>query len=545
MLRAVGFFDRLRGSRWSLAGVARPWGNVTSILEHLRQHTTPAGKLDDEGLTLPDESALEGHHLRWAAGALDGVFGHHLNRSTDNDRVAELATALVALLGRASAEGLSELYRLATRDALLGIVDRLTDRLREANDIRPERVHELGNVLAREAPHREAVKLGLALIGSIEADDTELILAIGVHDEFTLFAAVALVNQNREQAERALFGLAKRVDGWGRIQVVERMAETREPDIQGWLLREGFRNSVMDAYLAYTCAMAGELHVALAKPEIDEALLRGASGILSALAAGGPAQDLADYAHAEVAVAAFVDRLQGRDLDLELVTTLDLLHPRAELSDALRARIGERCDSPRVKELIAEGLDSDDAWQFNRANAAAAKRGIDTFDEHERRVRAGRSTSFGALFQAATPDTVDRALDAVAPHVPLTSIASGPALEAGVGPEFAEHKRLESIVQHLPRFPGKGVAFIGAALQSPVVRCRNMAVRTLAAWTKAQWPTSLAVALDRAIAQEPNEELRQTMLRVRAGGDFDEPEEDDELEEDDEPLDSGSSPLLH
>lgn len=542
MLAAVGFFDRLRG-RWSLAGVARPWGEAGSILEHLQRHTTPSGTLDDQGLTLPDEAALEGNRLRWAAGALDGVFGHHVNRSTDNDRVAELAEALVALLARASAENLSELYRLATRDALLGIVDRLTDRLREVNDIRPERVHELGGVLAREAPHREAVKLGLALIGSIEADDTELILALGVHDEFTLFAAVALVNQHREHAERALFGLAQRVDGWGRIQVVERMSATREPDIQGWLLREGFRNSVMDEYLAYTCAMAGELHVALAATEVDEPLLRGASGILRALARGGPAQDLADYPHAEAAVAAFVGHAERHGLDLDLLTTFDALRDRTELSAELRERLATACDSKPARELIQVGLRSEDEHTFRLANVAANARGLDTFSELERRVREGQlELALLPLLKSASGESIDRALDAVAPHIPLTTIAVGPASQPGA--ELEALRQLDAIVQELARFPGRGVAFLGAALQSPVVRSRTMAVRALAAWTKPHWPTAVAIALDRAIGQEPNDELRQTMLRVRAGGDFEELEEE-EPEEDDEPLDSGSSPLLH
>jgi hypothetical protein len=542
MLAAVGFLDRLRGG-WSLDGVERPWDAGGSIFEHLRRHTLPDGKLDDAGLALPDESQHEPSRMRWAAGALDGVLGHHTNRSRDNERVAELARALLAVLARASAHNLRELYRLAIRDSLLGIVDRLTDKLREAQDVKPERVHALGSTLAKEAPHREAVKLGLALIGSIEADDTELILALGAHDEFTLFAAVALVNQNREHAERALFGLARRVDGWGRIQVVERMAATREPEIRGWLLREGFRNSVMDEYLAYTCAMAGELHTALAAPTIDEPLFRGAAGILRALANGGPAQDLADYPHTAASVSAFLDHLAKRPLDLELLATLDALSARKELSGPLRERLEATRRSDLVGSLIDAGLASSDEAQLRLASLAAGVRGIDTFPWHEARVRAGHlDGSLFPLMRATSPARLERALDATAPHVPLTSIASGPALEAGRGPAFAPHRYLDIIVQELARFPGKGVAFLGAALQSPVVRNRTMALRALSAWTKPSWPTPLAVALDRAIVLEPDPELKRAMERVRAGGALDEREE--RLDESD---DDGSvpPPLLH
>lgn len=541
----MGFFDRFRGS-WSLTGVVRPWPSGESIYEHLRRHTLPNGKLDDAGLVLGDEALQEPSRLRWAAGALDGVFGHHVNRSTDGERVAELAAALVAVLTRADAESLRQLYRLATRDALLGIVDRLTDRLRDATDIQASRVHALGNLLAREAPHREAVKLGLALVGSVEADDTELILALGVHDEFTLFAAVALVNQNREQAERALFQLAQRVDGWGRIQVVERLLDSKDPEVQAWLLRDGFRNSVMDEYLAYTAAMGGRLHVALQDPAPDAALLSGASGILRALAQGGPAQDLADYPHAEAAVAAFLEHLDRGPLDLEQLAALDALSTRAEPSAPLRARIQALRQSERVPALIEAGLTSGDDAAYFLAGAAARARGASTFAHDEARVKAGQlPLALFQLLRGADATTIDRALDAVSPHVPLTSIASGPTLEPGSGPGFEDHAHLELVVQELARFPGKGVAFLGAALQSPTVRNRNMALRALAAWSKPNWPNSLVIALDRAIAQEPSAEVKRAMERVRAGGEFEEPEEEDEDDEgeDDEPADP--SPLLH
>jgi hypothetical protein len=161
-------------------------------------------------------------------------------------------------------------------------------------------------------------------------------------------------------------------------------------------------------------------------------------------------------------------------------------------------------------------------------------------------VKAGQlSLALFQLLQGADASRIDRALDAVAPHVPLTSIATGPSLELGLGAAFEHHLWLDAVVQELARFPGKGVAFLGAALQSPVVRNRNSALRTLAAWTKPHWPNSLVIALDRALAQEPSAEVKRAMERVRDGGEFDEPEEDEDDDEgdDDEPADP--SPLLH
>jgi hypothetical protein len=95
--------------------------------------------------------------------------------------------------------------------------------------------------------------------------------------------------------QRAAYELAQRVKGWGRIHAVERLKGCDDPEIKAWLLREGFRNGVMNEYLAHLAATTGDLYPALLEPDVDEALLDGAGGILAALALGGPAQDMTDY----------------------------------------------------------------------------------------------------------------------------------------------------------------------------------------------------------------------------------------------------------
>ena len=49
-------------------------------------------------------------------------------------------------------------------------------------------------------------------------------------------------------------------------ELVERLADTQAHDIKRWLVREGYRNTIMYEYLAYTCATAGALAEELAPP---------------------------------------------------------------------------------------------------------------------------------------------------------------------------------------------------------------------------------------------------------------------------------------
>ena len=97
------------------------------------------------------------------------------------------------------------------------------------------------------------------------------------------------------EREPALWELAKSVRNWGRMQTVERLKETQNVEIQAWMLREGFRNGVMDEYLACICAHACRLHEAKKQQSVDDAALDGAADIIHALITVGPAEGIDDY----------------------------------------------------------------------------------------------------------------------------------------------------------------------------------------------------------------------------------------------------------
>src|SRR5207248_2725531 len=121
-----------------------------------------------------------------------------------------------------------------------------------------------------------------------QPQDMEIFRTLGRHEEFTLFCAVGLANAC-DDGETQLWELAKHVDGWGRIHLVERLSKTENPEIKDWLLREGYKNSVMYEYLAYPCAVGGGLLAALEADEVDDDLLLSAAEIIQALITGGPA----------------------------------------------------------------------------------------------------------------------------------------------------------------------------------------------------------------------------------------------------------------
>jgi hypothetical protein len=120
--------------------------------------------------------------------------------------------------------------------------------------------------------------------------------------------------------------------------------------------------------------------------------------------------------------------------------------------------------------------------------------------------------------QTDDPERIDRVITLAQERLPLEQIATGPADELGLGPEFEHHSALDFVLQDLDRFPGKGWLLVRAGLRSPVVRNRNMAVRALAAWGKEAWPEGAETLLRAALENEPRQDTRDHMRRALGTG---------------------------
>ena len=532
---------------WSIANLdaERVWDRRASIYAFVAGAVAALGEHEAlSELALPDDDR-QSSSVRWAAGALDGVLGHHVPAEGERLRAKQIVKALRDLLESAQPERLAHLTRLLTRAPVLGVLDDVLAELVSGGELDPERFHELAAFLLDHAPDREVVKLAVSMLGVlVGCDERERLLTIGRHEEFTLFAAVAVAGTLPEP-DPTLWRLAQGVRGWGRIHVVERLAETEDPDIRSWMLREGFRNEIMDEYLAHTCAVAGDLAGALAADIVDDALLDGASGILAALLAGGPAEDIEDYDDAPRVVDAYlrhvVRRPLHRTLDLHHLLVAEQLReflgPASEpLEDdetlrelgwtlELRAKVLELCDEivarPGWAEQVRRQLDDDDPLRFHRADVAAQLLDIDAWPHHLARVRADPRHSPSWLRLVQTPDAArfTAVLELARELLPLDEIATGAAEELGLGTEFDVHDTLVAVIQGLADKPGAGLDLLDSALRSPVTRVRRGALRVLATW-RAHPPEAgghseaVDALLARVAAAEPDSELRADMQRL-------------------------------
>jgi hypothetical protein len=519
-------------SRWTLDDVDPPW-NEESLYKILKENGPNA--------TLPDRPKHNENELGWVAGALDGVTGHHFTQAADDQiqsRIKPLIAALARLLKHSSQENLSALDTALRAETLLSVADAMQAQVKSnllTNETHSSRVAVVGRYFTTKAADRESTKFGILLLElSGEESDCPVLETLALNDEFTLYAALAICKLSSDP-ENVLWQLAKKIHGWGRVQVVERLDGTKNPAIQGWMLRDGFRNDIMDEYLAGICAQTGRLHVALSANDVDRALLDGAAGIIKALLCGGPTDSIEDYPEGPTAIHGYLRHVnQTTDLGLEHLLCIGrlsyFLSEAAGWEDrylkgwtsAIRDQMLSTCTRLMSRSdwrmKIDSALHSADNRVFFEADAAAQELGIDTREIHFDRVRAEpvKSSSWYRLLQQTSNDQIDEILSFAAGALPLDEIATGPADSLGLDEKYAAHHALDWILQDLKRFPGHGWEFIKIGLQSPVTRNRNMALNALLEWPRQSWPEQAFTLLTRLRATEPNKKLRERLQSILA-----------------------------
>jgi hypothetical protein len=508
-----------------------PWEGKIPLYHHIQAYLDDAGRcLLPEGEELPDEKErFAGQPIRWASGALEGAFSQPgSDEEAQLTKVKEIVSALYELTKHPSDQARAKVYKIFMADDTLQFIDPLIKVVSERQLLPALPLYREAKWMASQATHRGVVKAGIALLGLYDTEDnTDLLMTLGKHDEFTLYAAVALFNTLRDSEKqfRLLWELAQCVHGWGKIQLVERLAmlpqATRE-EFKAWLLRHGCKNTVMDEYLAHTCATAGELDEALDSEAIDDDLLRGAGIIIAALINGGPAKDMEDYEDGVLATERFLYHLARRASTLEHLNVVRVIHrflvdeeadweKRAALEwtpekrSLLMAQCEEILHDPKWPPLILQAVE--DPRQRSMAWTIANHLQIDVWEKLFVQLKASPTepSLYYELMQTHDANRVDRLVTFAAEALPLDEIASGPAEELfGTG----AHQCLDFILQDLGKFPGLGWPLIVAGLQSPVVRNRNMALRTLEGWGKAKWLQTAWGLLAQALEREPNEQVK-------------------------------------
>jgi hypothetical protein len=517
-----------------------PWGDYPSIYSHIKMNLNSNGDLDSEGEKLPDdERRFKEGELRWVAGGMDGAFGHHAGANNNEEISDKIADLIKAISRRNKLSDKIELYNILLEDSLMDFIDLALEKTVQLSPPVEPHLHSYARWLVTESPDRGPAKFGIAILGLIrEESDLETIKLIGKHEEFSLYSAVAVTN-TLEKPDLVLWELAKSVSGWGRIQLVERLAKTDNIEIKNWLISEGYKNSVMYEYLAYTCAVSGELNLALSKSVISIDMLNSAGEIIDALITGGPAEDIDDYDYAASVISDFLRHLEHNAMSLDqfIVANNIMEFLNGPEEDWAKRKKGgwEKYDRhdlakkaetivkhPKWKKHVLEKLDTNDDAIFWKVSRSAELLKIDIWETHWRRLNEAPLDSVRWYNVMARVDKgrIDDVLSLAKHVLPLNEIAAGPSSELGLGEDFNAHSCIDFVLQELGQFPGKGIDLIKAGIGSPVIRNRNMSLKALSNWGQENWPNDIVPFLEQAKLAEPEDDVKKSIEKLLKGEDI-------------------------
>lgn len=520
------------------------WKIESSIYNFLLSQVTKGGKLDESASDLPDEKPAdeEGNNIKFAPGLFDAMSGSGGTAEADA-KIKELIRLLKDIAHTGNLVSQAAFYqKIVSSDAVITFIDTFLEKAMASNlPVKPY-LSGFAEDLAFHTAHRNSVKMGLALLGRCGSKEgIEQIKILALHDEFTIFAVVALFNLS-DRLPQDLWELARKVDGWGRVQIIWRLADLDlSEDMKEWLLMEGYKNSIMYEYLAYTCAIKGDLHLKIQAATISSDLYNAAGEIIDALIAGGPAEDISHYAHAAVTVENFVRH--ARQHAVSLSHFLTLTHIKDYLDDLQQDLSPERMSNGWTQDEISnclidlvsvingndwatltqEALQSTDNVTYWNGKQAARSLGIDLWPTVWGRLKDNPddSSNWYDAAQEAGAEDADQLIQLAIESIPLKELATGPKDSLGLGPKYIKYQSLDYVIPFLENYPGKGEEILLTALNSPVTRNRNLAIKVLAKWDRSAWTAKIIDQLKLLKNIEPSESTRKNVHRLLNGQELD------------------------
>ena len=340
--------------------------------------------------------------------------------------------------------------------------------------------------LLEHAAHREVVKFAITVLGCTDCEKyKELLFTLGLHEEFTSYVIFALKN-GTIQANNQVWRLAQMLNGWGKISAVEQL-EAPTPEIKQWLLTEGCENSVSNEILAYTCAINGELDVALYEETISKELYDGAGLLIQALLDESAPQGIEEYSYASAVLSRFIYHTATHCKSLEdfypVMKIGEFLNADAEVWEerfneqwkkheynSIREAIQPFIDEPQWSQLAMDALQQD--MNFKALEIARFYR-LDVtqnlFDLLE------KSPTNSELYLAIMDTNNRRHIEDICAfaevHLSLSSLTDD------------EQECLQSIVQDLYEHEGVGLPLIQAALTSDNGNLQYHALNVLNEWS--------------------------------------------------------------
>lgn len=486
-----------------------------SIYARIKKCISEQGKLPADFVA--EEREFNEREIRFAPGALEGMIGHHAAIQGENDSFIPVLKEYLAMepadaMEKFECEKAKDFKTATIRDGLLQSIY----ENREEYDA--ERIGRLAVCFAEYGNRTETVKLGLSLMSLFNLSGNEavcnMLKILGYCEEFTDYVIGNTVGWSEDKKQELYFELAKKLRGWGKINVVEMMkADTEEK--KEWLLCYGCQNDVLYAYLGFDCAMKCELYERLQKGDFSDEEFAGASDIMSGLLDEGPCQGMSALEHPVELTLLYLEESKKHNWDAEqvaLFTDIASYFRESKIGNAelIEPKVKEVLDCLDVRTYIIENLEK----STHECMRIAKMYDVDMSEHLLRLMKMDFEKYYNYCYYLFTNNQcVDEFLDLCDRKIMYENFPNAMGDDFGLGAVQGKIK-LDMIVQHLDKHVGRGHNMIKACIQSPITRWRNMAAKALLGWIKEsgrslkETDAKLYTEVERVYAIECNEQTK-------------------------------------
>ena len=484
---------------------------IQSLYERIQQVRQADGSLPEDFSLRP----MAENGVRFADGAMDGTVRYHFGPTKSPDISALCRVLTMASAGKFTEASNALITHFSTGSIMLPLIDELQAWvLDHPEELSPEQLGRFAQAILRQSPDIESVKFALTILeimdNELTAEFRETIMNLAISEEFTLYCLFVIAGW--PDADEVTFQLAQKLHGWGRIHAVS-FLKPKNQAMRQWLLAEGWKNYVLSDYSAMICIKRGDLLAVLEQESLSRAAFENARDIIACTLGEGPVPGLGKYKKAAELLRAYIRQAGKLAAVVEDYSSIYdvrafITESTLEDKDELQADCTRLLDSEACRTVTRQAVEEGHGLYFAKAM------GLEYAEAAWNSLRRDFAENYG-LIDLLLPEKlhVEEILELFASRLPLEDMGSGPEQELGFGEEFKDYGILSYVVQTLQCLPGKGEKLICTALAAPVIGCRNIALNTLDAWRKADYPLSPSIqeALSSLRELEPDEKTKKRL----------------------------------
>lgn len=462
---------------------------MKSIFENICNNIQENGKLNprfDINKYIEDEDILG-----FEPGTLDGIARYHMQEKEDK----RFKNYIIKILKSTDEENIQEQAEIITeyiiknkKRAYPTIHTISSWIINNADSINFSAIVKLGIYLAITSTNVEAVKIGISIIGLADISENkgliEILTKLALCEEFTLYSIMSL--ELLENENDIKFMLVKKVEGWGKIHLINSIDITNET-IKEWLIINGCQNTINLGYTAQALAQKLDILEVLKRENLTEEEFTGISNIMRGLFDEGPFIRIYDDSVYSELMRRYLKHFDKFINSLEFYDVLILFsififekQEKSEEDIKIATQISDLMDSEEVTETLRESiLNNEDLYKV--VSIIKYNNQINLYSEIFEKYKENPFNYCYCLEYLLQNDIFkDRTMKILKDDIDLHEYYCEPESILGINNKYS--KNLSTIIQILREYPLTGNEFIIAGLKSKYMYPRKFAISTIEIW---------------------------------------------------------------